>query len=58
MKLKLSHGLAVILIGGMLMVSCAAPRLVVQRQVTGAETNCYLLYDPVTREAALVDVGG
>jgi glyoxylase-like metal-dependent hydrolase (beta-lactamase superfamily II) len=40
------------------MVSCATPELVVQYQVTGAETNSYLLYDPATREAALVDVGG
>jgi hydroxyacylglutathione hydrolase len=40
------------------MVSCALSGPVVQRQVTGAETNCYLLYDPMTREAAIIDVGG
>jgi len=33
--------------------------LVVLHQVTGpVETNCYLLYDAKTREAALIDVGG
>jgi len=55
---RLSAGLLLTLMGGVLMASCAAPELVVQYQVTGAETNCYLLYDPATREAALVDVGG
>ena len=55
---RLSHRIGFILIGGMLMASCAPPGVVVQRQVTGAETNCYLLYDPATHEAALVDVGG
>jgi hydroxyacylglutathione hydrolase len=32
--------------------------LIVQKQVTGPETNCYLLFDPVTLDAALIDVAG
>jgi glyoxylase-like metal-dependent hydrolase (beta-lactamase superfamily II) len=32
--------------------------LKVERQVTGLETNCYLLYDTKCKEAALIDVGG
>ncbi len=40
------------------MVSCSTPGLVVQKQVTGPGTNCYLLYDPISREAALIDPGG
>jgi len=32
--------------------------LEVVRQVTGLETNCYLIYDLDSREAALIDVGG
>lgn len=55
MKRRLLVALALV---GIPMGSCAVPELVVQRQVTGAETNCYLLHDPVTREAAVVDVGG
>ena len=43
---------------GVLMASCSSPDLVVRRQVTGLETNCYLLFDPASREAAIVDVGG
>jgi len=40
--------------------TCSAPKdLVVLHQVTGSgQTNCYLLYDANSKEAALVDVGG
>jgi hydroxyacylglutathione hydrolase len=48
---------ALILAGGF-MVSCTPSDLVVVRQVAGPETNCYLLYDPGSSDAALVDVGG
>jgi hydroxyacylglutathione hydrolase len=40
--------------------SCSAstPELMILHQVTGAiETNCYLVYDSETLEAALIDVG-
>jgi glyoxylase-like metal-dependent hydrolase (beta-lactamase superfamily II) len=40
------------------MVSCARQDLVMEQMVTGPETNCYLIYDPATREAALIDVAG
>ena len=40
------------------MVSSSSPGLVVQQQVTGPETNCYLLHDPESHEAALIDVAG
>jgi glyoxylase-like metal-dependent hydrolase (beta-lactamase superfamily II) len=43
-----------------LILSCSniEPELKIMRQVTGAiETNCYLIYDAKTREAALIDVG-
>ena len=41
-------------------VSCAQEgELVIRHQVTGpVETNCYLVYDATTNEAALIDVGG
>lgn len=58
LKRVLLRQVALILMGGTLLASCAPSGLVVQCQVSGAETNCYLLYDPVTREAAIVDVGG
>ncbi len=58
MTLRLLQQVALILIGVMLVASCSSRGLVVKPQVTGAETNCYLLYDPGTREAALIDVGG
>ena len=32
--------------------------LVIHKQVTGMETNCYLVYDSQSKEAALIDVGG
>ncbi len=41
-------------------LSCATkrPQLMIIHQVTGAiETNCYLIYDNKTMEAALVDAG-
>jgi glyoxylase-like metal-dependent hydrolase (beta-lactamase superfamily II) len=37
---------------------CTSPRIVVQRQAAGAQTNCYLLYDPASLDAAIVDVAG
>lgn len=39
-------------------VSCARHNLVVEHMVTGPDTNCYLLYDPTSREAALIDIAG
>ncbi len=43
-----------------LIISCSQPgELVIQHQVTGPiETNCYLIYDARSKEAALIDVGG
>jgi glyoxylase-like metal-dependent hydrolase (beta-lactamase superfamily II) len=44
-----------------IILSCTTiePELKIIHQVTGPiETNCYLIYDSQTREAALVDVGG
>jgi hydroxyacylglutathione hydrolase len=32
--------------------------IVVNKQITGLETNCYLIYDSKSLEAALIDVGG
>jgi len=40
------------------MVSCARQDLVMEHLVTGPETNCYLVYDPSTQAAALIDVAG
>jgi len=40
------------------MASCSSSDLILQKQTTGLETNCYLLYDTATREAAVIDVGG
>ncbi len=40
------------------MVSHASSSLRVQRQLSGLETNCYLLYDPTSRAAAIIDVAG
>lgn len=38
---------------------CSQPgKLEVNHQVTGLETNCYLLHDTKSKEAALFDVGG
>jgi glyoxylase-like metal-dependent hydrolase (beta-lactamase superfamily II) len=41
-------------------ISCAkSSELVVLHQVTGPiDTNCYLLYDSLSKEAALIDIGG
>ncbi len=43
-----------------LLGSCAKPgEMVILLEVTGPmDTNCYLLYDARTGEAALIDVGG
>jgi glyoxylase-like metal-dependent hydrolase (beta-lactamase superfamily II) len=43
-----------------LWISCAkSGELVVLHQATGPiDTNCYLLYDAVSKEAALIDIGG
>jgi glyoxylase-like metal-dependent hydrolase (beta-lactamase superfamily II) len=52
--LSILFGLSVFLI------SCSKQsELVVLHEVTGPiDTNCYLLYDSLSREAALIDVGG
>jgi glyoxylase-like metal-dependent hydrolase (beta-lactamase superfamily II) len=43
-----------------LIISCSQPgELIIRHQVTGPiDTNCYLIYDAKSKEAALVDVGG
>jgi len=47
------------IVGGIAMAGCSQPnKLLVNHQVTGLDTNCYLLYDTKTKEAALFDVGG
>jgi len=51
--------LEMMLLGLMLPGLQASNRLILERQVTGPiETNCYLLYDEKSKEAALFDVGG
>lgn len=46
-------------IGVIIRAGCSQPpKLEIARQVTGLETNCYLLYDTGSRQAALFDVGG
>ncbi len=60
--------IAAVLLGFMLMlmiIGCitddgglAADSLQVVQQMTGVDTNSYLLYDPVSREAAIIDVPG
>jgi len=40
------------------MTSNSSINLVIQQQLTGLETNCYLLYDPNSRDAAIIDVAG
>lgn len=40
------------------MESHSFPDLAVQFVVTGIETNCYLMYDPESLDAAIIDVGG
>jgi len=41
------------------LIGCSAPgQLEMAYTVTGVETNCYLLYDTKSKEAALIDVGG
>lgn len=40
-------------------LACAdGPSFILKQEVTGLETNCYLVYDPQSRDAALIDVGG
>jgi hydroxyacylglutathione hydrolase len=39
-------------------VLCERSNLTVEHLVTGPDTNCYLVYDPVTRHAAIIDVAG
>ena len=43
---------------GVPMGPCTSPGIVVQRQIAGAQTNCYLVYDPASLDAAVVDVAG
>jgi len=52
-----THALIAVLLA-LGMVSCAREGLMMEQVVTGPETNCYLVYDPGTRDAALVDVAG
>ncbi len=33
-------------------------KMVIQQQLTGLGTNCYLLYDPASLDAAIIDVAG
>ncbi len=40
------------------MAPCTSPGIVVLRQIAGPETNCYLLYDSGSLDAAVVDVAG
>ena len=50
---------ALILFSLLLLHCSPSGQLSVRREVTGpVETNCYLLYDEESREAALIDVGG
>lgn len=59
MKKKICR-LFILLILPFLLISCTkSGELVVFHQVTGpVSTNCYLLYDAQTKQAALIDVGG
>jgi glyoxylase-like metal-dependent hydrolase (beta-lactamase superfamily II) len=59
MKKKFGH-LFVLFGLSFFLISCAkSGELVVLHQVTGPiDTNCYLLYDAQSKEAALIDVGG
>jgi glyoxylase-like metal-dependent hydrolase (beta-lactamase superfamily II) len=41
-----------------LLAHAGAPGFVMKQEVTGLATNCYLVYDPKSRDAALIDVGG
>ncbi|MFC1573343.1 MBL fold metallo-hydrolase [Candidatus Eisenbacteria bacterium] len=50
--------LALLIAALALLPSIALSALQVERQVTGAQTNCYLLYDPLSKDAVLFDVGG
>lgn len=53
------HRVAILaILFGALCSSPATADLVLEHQVTGLQTNCYLLYDSESKEAALFDVGG
>ncbi len=59
MQLKLSTLLSLALLAVLVSACSTTGELVFLRQVTGpVNTNCYLLYDAHSREAALIDVGG
>ena len=52
---------AIFIVTAILLVDCTAPRsskVIHQTLAPPIETNCYLLYDEKSGEAALVDVGG
>jgi hydroxyacylglutathione hydrolase len=52
------HRILAVLLAAMPLAGATAGDLVIESQVTGAGTNCYLLYDAATKQAALIDVGG
>jgi glyoxylase-like metal-dependent hydrolase (beta-lactamase superfamily II) len=56
--LKMTTLALIALLCALAMVSCSREGLAIEQVVTGPETNCYLLYDASTREAALIDVAG
>jgi glyoxylase-like metal-dependent hydrolase (beta-lactamase superfamily II) len=56
--LKMTTLALMALLCALAMVSCAREGLMVEQVVTGPETNCYLIYDSSTRQAALIDVAG
>jgi glyoxylase-like metal-dependent hydrolase (beta-lactamase superfamily II) len=56
---KTVSGFFPILMGLSILFQCSQPgKLEITHQVTCVETNCYLLYDTESKEAALFDVGG
>jgi hydroxyacylglutathione hydrolase len=58
--MSIHYVLALLFFPLFLILGCAdSPKLRVAREVTGpGNTNCYLVYDGKSREAALIDVGG
>lgn len=58
MKIKLSIILISFLLFSIFIVCSSSDNLVVKQQIAGLDTNCYLLYDNITKDAALIDVGG
>jgi glyoxylase-like metal-dependent hydrolase (beta-lactamase superfamily II) len=57
--MKVKTGFAIIISGLLIVLGCTKMSdFEIQRQITGLETNCYLIYNPQSREAALIDVGG